>query len=234
MDTLRTPVASPTAFPGMGAHKALVRRIIRAYPSAIARAYSHVRFEIINCNILALLSLSLAGRRSVLDIGCGFGLLGCYLASRHPELRYTGLDLDSGRIHMAQQAASSLGLGNATFSADDARNLQYRGQFEAVLLVDCLHHIPDDAKLSLLALAKDLLVPGGVLILKEVTTRPWPKLFFTWVLDVLVTRGLDMWYWDEARFTRALAEAGFSPEIYPIKDWLPYPHVLYLCKQAER
>lgn len=216
---------------GIAEHSTLVRRIIRAYESPVARAYGRVRFTILNVNILAVLCLCLRGRPSVLDIGCGFGLLGCYLAHRFPNLAYTGLDLDAGRIQMAKRAAESLHLRNVRSECRDARELKLEQEFDAIVLVDCLHHLPDATKVELLRVCYQHLVGGGALVLKEVTRRPWPKLLFTWVLDVLVTRGFEMWYWSEDRFLAELSKVGYIPEIYPLTDWLPYPHILYLCRK---
>ena len=63
------------------------------------------------------------------------------------------------------------------------------GEFDAVLMMDLLHHIPDDSKRQLLDAVLRRLAPDGVLIIKDVTRRPWWKMAFTWVFDVLMTRG---------------------------------------------
>ena len=73
----------------------------------------------------------------------------------------------------------------------------------------------------------DHLAPDGVLIIKDVTRRPWWKMAFTWILDVLMTRGVDMWYWSPAQF-REVIDGRFGMETYPIHDWLPYPHIVYV------
>jgi hypothetical protein len=55
---------------------------------------------------------------------------------------------------------------------------------------------------------------------------------FTWLLDVLMTRGFDMWYWDRRQFRQAV-DPSFALETYPISDWLPYPHVVYLFSKPD-
>lgn len=52
------------------------------------------------------------GKRRVLDIGCGFGLFGCYFSAVYPEISYHGYDLNPARIDMARLAAQRLGLAN--------------------------------------------------------------------------------------------------------------------------
>ena len=214
--------------------KGLRRRIIAAYESRLVRAYCVVRFIIININMLHLLSFWMRGRVRVLEIGCGFGLFGCYFASRNPLLRYHGIDLDAGRIAMANRAVRHLKLDNISFEAGDAGGeLRVEDQYDVVIMMDLVHHIPDDAKQRLFATVQSRLKPGGRIVIKDIERKPAFKLLFTWVLDVLMTKGFDMWYWDEPRF-RGAVDPSFQMESYRIPHWLPYPHVLYVFSKDER
>lgn len=212
--------------------KELMQQIVAAYPSALSRAYGRVRFEIINEHILAQLNAALANCRDVLDIGCGFGLLGCFLCLSNPALRYLGLDVNPTRIRQAQQAARALNLSSADFRAEDATTLMAKGRFDAILMVDLLHHIPDDAKRRLLQVCWYMLSDHGVLVIKDVNDRPWPKLFFTWLLDVFVTGGFNMRYWGADTFQQELKRIGFCPDLKFLPDRLPYPHILLRCTKT--
>lgn len=227
------PSVSQSTVPDLSAYRGLLSRIIRAYDSALVRAYSIVRFRIINLNMLHILSLCLRGKPRVLEIGCGFGLFACYFAARDPRVQWHGLDLDSARIDMARRAAARLGLTNTHFAVADAREtLELEDGFDAVVMMDLVHHIPDDSKRQLLDAVLSRLAPGGVLIIKDVTRRPRWKMAFTWLLDVLVTRGFDMWYWSPSQFRNAIDDR-FAMEAYPINDWLPYPHIVYVVSRRD-
>jgi len=204
--------------------------IVDVYDSKLIRAYCKARFTIININILQMLGLCLRGRKRILDVGCGFGLFGCYLSAMYPDIEYCGYDLNRGRIDRANQAAQRLGLKNATFRVGDARDLGINKEYDAIMMVDLLHHIDDNAKATLLDICTSHLAPDGRLIIKDVTTRPFHKIAFTWALDVVMTKGFEMWYWGEDRFYKELRPHFESVEMYPITDWLPYPHVIYLCE----
>lgn len=95
----------------------------------------------------------------------------------------------------------------------------------------CFHHLPDDVKLKVLAFAVRTLPRDGVLIVKDINTRPFPKLAFTWLLDVTMTRGFDMWYWSAERLERELVNAGLTVSHYRVSDILPYPHVLLVGRK---
>ena len=224
------PVLNP-AVPDLPDYRRLLRRIIRAYDSLLVRAYCVVRFQIINLNMLHILSLCLRGRTRVLEVGCGFGLFGCYFAARDSRVQWLGLDLNVGRIALARSAAARLGLSNARFAVADAREtLEVEDSFDAVVMMDLLHHIPDRSKRQLLDAVLARLAPGGVLIIKDVTRRPRWKMAFTWILDVAMTRGFEMWYWSPGQFRNAI-DGRFEMQAYPINDWLPYPHVVYVVSR---
>lgn len=216
---------SPILFDN-AAQRELLRRIIRSYDSRVVRWYCSARFLIININILHILGLCLRGRTRVLDVGCGFGLFGCYFALRYPHLRYHGIDISSGRIAAAQQTAERLGLTNVRFECRDARSLTLDDEYDAAIMLDLMHHLPLEGKRHILEVLTHRLSPRGCIIIKDVLRRPAWRLFFTWVLDVIMTRGFDMWYWDTRQFREAVGSE-FTLESYPIADWLPYPHVVH-------
>jgi len=213
-------------------YKQVLTRIISSYDAAVIRSYCKVRFTIININILHILALCLRGKRKVLDVGCGFGLFGLYFSTLYPDISYYGYDIDSTRIEMANKAAKRLGLNNAVFRCQDARDLILNENFDAVMTIDLMHHLDDSSKNSLLATCARHLASDGRLIIKDITTHPFHRLAFTWALDVLMTWGFQMWYWNETKFNAACKKYFKRVDIFPISDWMPYPHIVYLCENV--
>ncbi|HEY4659690.1 MAG TPA: hypothetical protein VIH11_09290, partial [Gemmatimonadaceae bacterium] len=70
---------------------------------------------------------------------------------------------------------------------------------------------------------------GGTLLVKDVDTRPAPKRWFTWALDKLMQPSARVRYWSAEELTAALEAAGFTVRRHAMLDFLPYPHVLYVC-----
>lgn len=56
----------------------------------------------------------------IFDIGCGNGILTCFLALQHPDCEITGLELSSHAISVAQELAKQLSADNAHFYKTDA------------------------------------------------------------------------------------------------------------------
>jgi 2-polyprenyl-6-hydroxyphenyl methylase / 3-demethylubiquinone-9 3-methyltransferase len=101
------------------------------------------------------------GSLSVLDIGCGGGLV-CEPLARLGA-RVTGIDPAAENIEAAKAHASAGGL-DISYEVATAEELAARGQgYDAVLLLEVVEHVPDVPAFikSVAPLAK----PGGVMIL---------------------------------------------------------------------
>ena len=211
-------------------HSATVKRIIRAYDDPIVRAYCWVRFGILRQRFLDEIGQYLPDAGPVLDIGCGFGLFSLYYAASGPRRFVRGLDVNARRIAMARRAAARLGLDNVAYEAGDARDFKGDGEASAAYMLDIVHHVAPAAVHELLGELHRAVAPGGMLLVKDVDTRPAYKRWFTWWLDRAMAPTTPVHYWSAEALTRALEEAGFDVHRHLMVDLLPYPHVLYVCQ----
>jgi 2-polyprenyl-6-hydroxyphenyl methylase / 3-demethylubiquinone-9 3-methyltransferase len=98
---------------------------------------------------------------SVLDIGCGGGLVAEPLTRLGADV--TGIDPGQETIAAAKTHAHGAGLSIA-YEATTAENLAEAGrQFDAVLLLEVVEHVPDVP--AFLKRIAPLVAPGGVMIL---------------------------------------------------------------------
>jgi SAM-dependent methyltransferase len=206
-----------------------VRRIIRAYDDARVRAYCWARFKILRQRFLDEIGQYLPAAGPVLDIGCGFGLFSLYYAVSGPERELRGIDLNRGRLEMARRAAAQLDIPNVEYAFGDAAEFRAHERYDAAYMLDVVHHIPTDAVEPLLHQLARSLVTGGVLLIKDVDARPAYKRWFTWALDKAMSPPTPVRYWPAEDITRLLRRLGFRVYRHAMVDFLPYPHVLYIC-----
>lgn len=231
-------VAGPQAAPDLMSRPArrsqreLLLNIIQAYKPWLVRAYCRVRFTIIRQDFLNEIGQYLPEEGKILDIGCGFGLFGLYFAGTGPKRRLFAYDLSAKRIAMARLAARTAEIPNARFEHGDAVKLALDDEYDAIYALDLIHHLPADKVPAFLSELHRALRPGGVLLIKDVDRRPFYKRWFTLWLDRLMV-GLrePIRYWSREELRAMLRDAGFRVHSHTMRDVLPYPHILHICRK---
>ena len=206
-----------------------IRRIVRAYDDPIVRAYCWGRFAILRQRFLDEIGQYLPPSGVVLDIGCGFGLFSLYYAAVAPGRLVRGVDFNRRRIALARRAAARLGIDNVVYEEGDARDFKGDAEVSAAYMLDIVHHVAPASVPGLLRQLHRAVTPGGMLLVKDVDTRPAPKRWFTWALDKVMDPRAPVRYWSGDELGGALEHAGFTVRRHLMVDVLPYPHVLYVC-----
>ncbi len=209
-----------------------IASVIRAYDSPIVRAYCLCRFLILRQRFLAEIGQYFPPEGRILDVGCGFGLFSLYFALSNPELQIDGIDLNERRIRMGRRAAASLGLDNVAHRVGDARDFQPESGYATVYMLDIVHHIPPDTVPGLLSRIHASLTGGGTLLVKDVAYHPTLKRWFTFWLDKAMDPLTPVHYWRIPDLRNLLVEVGFRVVQHAMVDFLPYPHVLYVCSKV--
>lgn len=133
------------------------------------------------------------GCESVLDVGCGEGVLARQLRRAVPEV--VGIDLDERSILLAQQQSSS---DEIRFVVGDVLTYPFEpASFGAVTSVATLHHL--DARAGLKRMA-ELLRPGGTLAIIGLARSRLPRDLHRELAATLVHRvyRLRRGYWEHS------------------------------------
>ncbi len=208
-------------------------RVINSYDEIIIRGYCYVRFLIMNMRIIEEIEQYIPRRGRILDIGCGFGLFSLLFASCSERRQFISFDLNSKRIAIAKNVRSKLGLTEQIdFRTCDLLNYGFEEEVDAIFVLDLLHHIPQAEVSRILRSFHDVLPEGGTLIIKDVTTKPWFKMVFTWLLDKLMYYNAPLHYYEKSDMISLVKEQGFDVKFHHMIDILPYPHVLYICRKT--
>lgn len=74
----------------------------------------------------------LSGARSLLDLGCGIGVVGVSLAARYPDIEVTFADVNDRAVRTARQNAKRNGFRGSFVVSDGFERI--RGSFDAIAL----------------------------------------------------------------------------------------------------
>ena len=209
-----------------------IRRVIAAYDSLVVRSYSRARFLILRQRFLDEIGQYLPESGRVLDIGGGFGLIALYVPQLHPGLEIHGFDLSERRVQMARRAAELIGVDNVRFDVRDATQLRASDRFEAVYMLDVVHHVPTETVAPMLTEIRESLVPGGRLLIKELDTTPGWQRIFSHALDLAMAPSTPPRYWSASELKALVSGLGFDVKQHAMVDILPYPHMLYVATRS--
>jgi 2-polyprenyl-3-methyl-5-hydroxy-6-metoxy-1,4-benzoquinol methylase len=101
----------------------------------------------------------------VLSLGCGDGQFELMLAPYAEHI--TALDISSQAIELAKKNAEEADVTNVDYRCLPLSALSWEEQFDAVICLAFLHHVPEDDMPALLKQAFDHLKPGGLFYTQE-------------------------------------------------------------------
>lgn len=129
---------------------------------------------------------------SILDIGCGGGLLIARLAAEARITAAHGIDSSAPAIVLAQRMAEHL----APRAPDTDLQFEHRTvqqglpkrHYDAVCLIDVMHHVPPAHQEQAFRDAASRVRPGGRLVYKDMADRRFPHSLLNRLHDMLLAR----------------------------------------------
>ena len=140
---------------------------------------------------------------AILDLGAGSGQMEAQLLAARPDARIVAVDSSPAMLKIARERLGKFGdsvtLVEGDFAEPERIALPPR-DYAIALLIQTLHHVPDDRKRAVFALLARTLSPGGLLILVDRLTL---------ADDALRSVQGSMWSWLERR---AAMKSGWSAD----------------------
>ena len=180
----------------------------------------------------------LQAARSVLDLGCGRGILLALLAERARgsghALQLHGIESRTAHAEVARAALgpdARIEVGDLTTSAIPAA--------DAICLIDVLHYLPDTAQGLLLERIARALPPGGVLYVREIDRaaglRGWLARSAEHAMSALRGEPARQFAFRSAHaWRRLLTEAGLTVEERSMDEGTPFANVLLVGRPGRQ
>jgi dolichyl-phosphate beta-glucosyltransferase len=186
------------------------------------------------------MAAQLPDQGSILDLGCGHGLLSLALAEANPQQRILALDHDASRVTQGKLASNTLPhlewrVGSVLEPLSPNSTLRFNG----VTLIDVMHYFPATDQKRILEQAATLLETGGTLLVREVDpsregwVARWNQLYEKIATSVGFTRSeqkADLHFRTPAEWRRLLESLGFEVQITPCSSRL-FADLLFICRK---
>ena len=85
-----------------------------------------------------LLSPRLSSAQQILDFGCGVGILTCFFAQQHPDIRFVGMDRSVRSIEVAKSEAQKRRLANVQFRVSQGHDRPISSVYDCILSTQAL------------------------------------------------------------------------------------------------
>lgn len=150
-------------------------RNLEAYPRLFARF--KMQFDPMFSELPRLLE-SIKGVRSIMDIGCGYGVPGAWLLERFPGARLTGIDPDAGRTRIAARVLGE----NGRVETGKAPDIPTVSQpVDLAIMLDMTHFLDDNGLLLTLERLYNTIKPAGHLIVRAAVPPTRRAPWFWWI-----------------------------------------------------
>jgi 2-polyprenyl-3-methyl-5-hydroxy-6-metoxy-1,4-benzoquinol methylase len=176
----------------------------------------------------------------ILEIGCGHGVFSTYLAVSSPARRVVGVDIDADKIALAVEATGHLDPdeGDLTFRVSESGDVpSVDGGWRCIVFADVLYLLPRARREALLAECASALAPDGVLVVKEVDTRPVLKAKVSQLQELVATRVLRITDGDALDFpssdelVEVLVDLGLDVSARRLDQGYLHPHCVVVGRR---
>jgi len=209
-------------------------RALSLYRNQSIGARLHTRLRAWSAPLDAVVE-ALPREGTLLDVGCGHGLVSNEVALRSPLARVLGVDLSETKIASARASVGAR--TNVEFRQAPLEGVPESG-FDAVSLIDVLYLVPPGSWTSFLRTCREKLRPGGIFVLKEVGTEPWWKFERLKLQEFMSTRILRITKGDTMHFEsgedlrKRLLSLGFEDvTLQTLDSGYASPHLLLTARR---
>jgi 2-polyprenyl-3-methyl-5-hydroxy-6-metoxy-1,4-benzoquinol methylase len=197
------PVPTGNTYDKYGSKNPVVRRLMTGFESALDELWTR------------------AAPESILDVGCGEGVLTEQWADRLGDRRIVGIDLDDPKLRLEWDKRQR---PNLEYRAEDATNLSFADdEFDMATAIEVLEHVPDPERTvsEMARVARRRLL---VSVPREPLWRALNLARGAYVKDLGNTPG-HINHWSKRSFVQMLSRHGTVEEVRS-----PFPWTMVLVR----
>ena len=172
------------------------------------------------------LSAALPRSGTIIDLGCGDGLVAYYLAQHAPDRHVVGIDLSSTKVSEARSLKPKL--PNLQFINQNIIDTNLSGA-SGCLLSDLLHHLSPSHQLQLLHNLSSQLKPGAVCVIKEANKDNFILTSLTRLWDWILYPDDKINYYSAPKLVKLMIELDFKVSFEPWRHFFPGSVNLFIC-----
>ncbi len=193
--------------------------------SLSARAYLSVRLLLLPHGFLRVLANELKSNESILDVGCGYGLVTLFLSYIGHKGKIKWVDIDNTRITdlVSLELPDSISFLERDLIRDGFHDLD---GYDTAVMVDILHHLDELTQVKLLSF---LWNHCSKIILKDIDTTPRYKYYWNYFHDRYVMGNEILCFLWSDRIRTELEKNGFLVTEKKIWSIFPYPHYMFIA-----
>lgn len=167
---------------------------------------------------------------TIVDIGCGEGVLTTLLALSSAKRLVIGIDINKRKVDLARSQTKKV--PNLSFKLENAlsKNLP---RAEAYVLSDFIHHIPAKQHRRLLANLASNLENKGLIIIKEIDFEDRLRSKISRFFDFIFYPFQEIYLIKSEELSNYFEKNGFKVSVLKLKKWFPGSTTLFICQKKQ-
>lgn len=210
-----------------------IKRLYRLYKNTGLLNRIYVRIKVRICPLLKLEEF-IPKKGKIADFGCGMGLFANIMALGSSERIIEGSDISGRKINVAEKTTGDR--KNIRFSLRPIQNLN-GSDYDAIIISDTLYLIPSQQQEQILRDCFRKLTKDGLLLIKEMNTKPYWKYLLNLIQETLIvkilkfTQGDNFFFHSSSEYKNLLSRIGFEIKVIRLDKEQIYPHIAYICNK---
>ena len=163
--------------------------------------------------------------QSIFDVGCGNGAFLFLLATfREPKKLY-GVDVSENNLSIVKNIFPNTKYNKVNNISDWPKE-----NFNVITVIDVLHHIKPEEQHEFINKILNKIKPGGTLIIKDMSTKPWYFAIMNTIHDLIFANQL-IHYFPFNELIQIIKKNGFEIQEINSKILLWYSHEWVVAKK---